>query len=254
MLVQLHSNPSIALNDLRDSSKAAVKIAAQNFLDRETSFIGSSSSVFDLRVLDAQAYVSAGYPTPIDGDTYPYVSMEANITGQTGQQVADNILALKQKYDDVVRTTERSRQSAYNDLDLNGLLETVARAGFNWINSFSLSSEMGATIDRAYVSPAPDPNYETIEVVGDGVDSITITLPEKSLAADLDVIVESYAPPSDPWRGAYYQVYTNPGLSLALTFTDSTDPAHASSDMKWLVTIRNLPRVSQSFVVDSTTA
>lgn len=250
----LHSNSSVTVAILKETAKHEIHILDDLFLARELEFAGSSRQTFEAKATEATAYAAAAYPTPIDSDTYPYIAMEAEVTGQTGAQVADAIIELNIRYQAVIKITERSRLSAFNDIDINGLLETVARKQFQWRHAFSMSSIMDVTLNKAYVTPAPDPNYSTVEVLGNSLDELAITLPEKSLPSDMEVVVEAYAPPGDPWRGAYYQLYTNPGASLTLTFADPTDPAYAASDIKWLVTIRNLPRVSFSFIVDSTTA
>lgn len=254
MQVQLHSNPSVTLAEMQSAAKAEMHVLDDEFLIRELGYLGSTRQTFDLKAAEAATYRAGGYPMPLDEDTYPFLALHVSACGCTPAEAADSILDDKDLYDRIVLIAERTRLTAYQEIGTTGYLETCAQKQFNWRQTFSLSSTMGATTNKTVVTPAPNPAYDTVEVAGDGVDTLEITLPDKSLGADLEVIVESYAPSGDPWRGAYSATYTNPASPLVLTFTDPTDPAYASSDIKWLVTIRNLPRVSQQFVVDSTTA
>lgn len=254
MQIQLHSNNGVTPDGLKQEGYDEVRTLTAAFLARNVTFLGTTIEAFRTKAAEAQAYKAAGYPTPLDSDVYPYISDQMAICACTAQQAADVILADLTALNTIERHTERARLTAVNHISLEGALQNVAREIFAWRHSFGLPSTMGATLNKPYVTPAPDPTYPTVDVLGNGADQLIITLPEKSLGDDMEVVVSSYAPPGDPWRGAYSATYTNPGPTLALTFTDSTDPAHASSDMKWLVTIRNMPRVPQFFVVNSTTA
>lgn len=250
---RLHSNPSITLAEMKTAAKHEMHVLDDEFLARELEFLGCSRATFDLRAAEAVAYAAAAYPDPPDSSAYPYIALEAEITSQTGTQVTDEILALKDRYDSTVEATERSRRTAFWLIDNCGYVETCAQEQFEWRHAFSLSAVMGAELDLPYVSPAPNPDYETVDIAGDGIAELTITLPEKSLPQDMEVIVEAYEP-GGPWAGATLDTYTNPGAELVLTFTDPVDPAYAASDIQWLVTIRNLPRVNQQFLVNSTTS
>lgn len=240
MQLQLHSNPSVTIDELKSAGYDEMYVLNDQFLERELAFLGCTRATFDVKAAQARAYADAGYPV-LDEDVYPYIADQVTVCGCTAQEAADAILADKAHYDLMIRHTERARLSAVNHISLQGALATTAYEIFAWRHAFSLSSEMGATLDRPYVSPAPDPNYETVEATADGVDQVVITLPEQSLGDDLEVIVEAFAPPGDPWRGSYYQLHTNPGAAQALTFTTAN---------QYLVTIRNMPRVPQQFVVD----
>lgn len=251
---RLHSNPAVTLAEMKTAAKHEMHVLDDEFLARELEFLGCSRATFDVRAAEAVAYAAAAYPDPPDSGTYPYIALEAEITSQTGTVVADAILALKSQYDLTVEFTERARRTAFWLIDNCGYVETCAREQFNWRHAFSLSAVMGATLDLSYVDPAPNPDYPTVDIAGDGVAELTITLPEKSLPQDMEVIVEAYEYGGGPWAGATLDTYTNPGDELVLTFTDPTDPAYAASDIQWLVTIRNLPRVNQQFLVNSTTA
>lgn len=251
---RLHSNPAVTLEEMKTAAKHEMHALDDVFLARELEFLGCSRATFDIRAAEAVAYAAAAYPDPPDSSTYPYIALEAEITSQTGTQVTDAILADKSRYDLTVEATERSRRTAFWLIDNCGYVETCAREQFNWRHAFSMSAVMGATLDLPYVSPAPNPDYPTVEIAGDGVAELEITLPEKSLAADMEVIVEAYEYGGGPWAGATSVTYTNPANPLVLTFTDPTDPIYAASDIQWLVTIRNLPRVNQQFLVDSTTS
>lgn len=250
---RLHSNPAVTLEEMKTAAKHEMHALDDVFLARELEFIGCSRATFDLKAAEAVTYYAAGYPA-FDAETYPYLAIESEVTGLTPQQASDAILVLKKQYDATVATAERTRLSANNYIDLQGYVETVARYQFAWRHAFSLTAVPGAVLSKPFVVPAPDPNYETVLVAGDGVDTLTITLPEKPDNLDARVIVEAYAPQGDAWRGAYSQTYINPASPFALTFTDPTDPAYASSDIKWLVTIKSPPRIPQQFIVDSSTA
>lgn len=253
MLLRLHSDSGITLDGMKVAAKHEMHVLDDVFLARELEFLGCSRATFDVKAAEAVAYYAAGYPA-LNPETYPYLAIESEVTGLTPQQASDAILALKKRYDATVAATERARLGAFNHIDLQGYRETVARYQFAWRHAFSLTAVPGATLNKAYVSPAPDPDYETVSVAGDGIDQLIITLPEKPADLSAYVIVESFAPQGDPWRGAYSQSYENPVSPFALTFTDPVDPLYDSSDIKWLVTVKSPPRIPQQFIVDSSTA
>lgn len=252
MQVQLSSDPTITLAAYKTAAKKELHSLDDVFLNRELEFLGCSRATFDLKAAEAIAYRAAAYPTPLDGSVYPYLALEVELAGySTAADAADALYLLKGQYDRTVEITERTRLGGFAQVDGAGYLEDAANKLFAFRDAFGLSAVMGATLNKSYVTPAPNPDYPTVEVTGDGVDTLTITLPAKSLADDLEVIVEAYG--AAPWGGSTLVTHTNPGASIDLTFTDPTDPAYDAIDIQWLVTIRNIPRVSQQFIVDSTT-
>ena len=242
MQLQLYSTATApTLAAYKAAAVSEIQALEPSFITRELSFIGSPLEVFALKITEAQAYKAASYPSPVDALVYPYIALEAEVSGNSGTVVADGILAKKAQYDATIRIAEWARLEAEKDINTTLGLAAAAQERFNWRNSMSLSAVMGATLNKSFVTPAPNPNYATVYAVGNNTDQVIITLPIKSLADDMRVIVEAYGAVGDPWVGSYSQLYANPGTSKTLTFATGN---------KYLVKVRNLPRVPFEFIVD----
>ncbi len=240
MQLQLRSTASApTLADFKALAVAEINSLDDTYIARNLAFVGSNRQTFLSRSDEAQAFVDAGY-TPSDGTGYPLIQQEADIRSVTATVVADDLVAMRVQYDAIVAMAERTRLSGELIINAAADLAHVAQAQFNYRAAMAMSSTMGVTYSEA--AAGTDDGLDVFLVDADGVDALTLSnIPTPSLVADMEIVIEAYAPPGDPWRGSYSDTITNPGTSEALTFTIANS---------YLVTVRNMPRVSQQFIID----
>lgn len=81
------------IGDAKSYAYSQIDIEAGNARARYITIVPGQSETYQEKATDAAAYANAGYPE--DATPYPWVHAEAQATGMTAQQAADNILATK---------------------------------------------------------------------------------------------------------------------------------------------------------------
>lgn len=81
-----------------------------NLRSQFASSVASQNEVYWEKTQEAIDYAAAGFPSSVEN--YPFIAVDVDITGQTGEQVALNILAKRRQWLNVAAKTEKIRKIA----------------------------------------------------------------------------------------------------------------------------------------------